>query len=232
MTLRVQKRATNGLTVNLSYTISKQIDDVQERFGGRTSFIDPNNLRLSRSIGDYDPPQYLSLSYIYELPFGQGKRWMRSGMGGRILGNWQMVGINTYGKGLPIVITGPNNTRLPGVSAVAVHLKSGVLPEGEQNLNRWFDTSAFVPAPTYSLGNDSRTQPNLRGPGIDNLDFSLSRTQVIRERVRLQFRAEFFNAFNTPQFNDPNGSVTSTNFGQITSAGSGRVIQLGMRLSY
>ena len=232
MTLRVQKRATNGLTVNLSYTISKQIDDVQERFGGRTSFIDPNNLRLSRSIGDYDRPQYLVLNYIYELPFGQGKRWVRGGVASKIIGNWQMSGISTYGKGLPVVITGPNNTRLPGVGAAAVRLKSGVLPGGEQNLNRWFDTTAFLPAPTYSLGNDSRTQPNLRGPGIDNLDLSLSRTQVFRERVRLQFRAEFFNAFNTPQFNDPNGSVTSTSFGQITSAGSGRVIQLGLRLSY
>ncbi|MDQ6665271.1 MAG: TonB-dependent receptor [Acidobacteriota bacterium] len=232
MTVRAEKRTSHGLSVQLSYTISKQIDDVQERFGGRTSFIDPNNLRLSRSIGDYDRPQYVVLNYIYEFPFGQGKRFLGKGLASRIAGNWQMSGISTYGKGLPIVITGPNNTRLPGVGAAALRLKSGVLPDGQQTLDRWFDTTAFAPAPTYSQGNDSRTEPNLRTPGIDTLDFSLSRTQVVRERIRVQFRAEFFNAFNTPQFNDPNGSVTASSFGQITTAGPGRVIQFGIRLSY
>ena len=106
------------------------------------------------------------------------------------------------------------------------------MPEGQRSLDQWFDKSAFAPAPTFSLGNDSRTQPNLRTPGVKTFDLSLSRIQRMGERIRLQFRAEFFNAFNTPQFDAPNGSVTATNFGQITSAGAGRVIQLAIRLSY
>lgn len=118
------------------------------------------------------------------------------------------------------------------MSAAAVRLKDPVLDASQRSLDRYFDTSAFAPAPTYSLGSDSRTQPRLRTPGIKTFDIMLARTQTIRERVNLQFRAEFFDAFNSPQFGAPNGSVTATNFGQITSAGGSRQIQLGLRLSF
>ncbi len=232
LTVRADKSMGAGLSFHLAYTLSKQIDNVQERFGGRSAFIDPNDLARSRSVGEFDRPQFLRLGTMYELPFGQGKRWLSRGVAAKLLGFWQVSGITTFGKGLPAVITGPNNTRLPDVSAVAMRLKSPVLSEGQRSIDRWFDTTAFTPAPTYSLGNDSRTQPSLRTPGMKTFDIGLSRNQRIRERVRVQFRGEFFNAFNTPQFNDPNGSVTATNFGQITSAGAGRVIQLGMRISY
>jgi hypothetical protein len=222
-TLRADKQMAHGLTFQAAYTVSKQIDNVQERFSGRTSFIDPNNLSLSRSVGDFDRPQYLVLNYIYEFPKAPGQA-------GRLLGAWQLSGITTFGKGLPLVVTGPNNTRLPGVSATALRLKPAAAVE--KTPERWFDTTPFAPAPTYSLGSDSRTQPNLRTAGMKTFDWALSRNQKIRERAQLQFRAEFFNAFNTPQFDAPNGSVTATNFGQVTSAGGARVIQLGLRLSY
>ncbi len=232
MTLRVDKRYAHGLTLQASYTVSKQIDNVQERFSGRANFIDPNDLAISRSVGDFDRPQYLVVNYIYDFPFGHGKRWAGSGWPARLLGNWQISGITTFGKGLPVVITSPSNTRLPGVNATALRLKSPVLPDGQRSIDRWFDTSAFLAAPTYSRGSDSRTQPNLRTPGIKTFDLSISRAQRIREKVQLQFRAEFFNAFNTPQFDAPVGGVTATNFGQITSAGGARQVQLGLRLSY
>ena len=85
---------------------------------------------------------------------------------------------------------------------------------------------------SYTFPTGSRTEPNLRNPGIKTFDLGLSRTQHLAERFRLQFRAEFFNAFNTPQFDGPTGSVTSVNFGKIVSASGARNIQLGLRLSY
>jgi len=215
-TLRVDKQFGHGLTFQAAFTTGKQIDNVQERFGGRSSFNDPNNLALSRATGEFDRPRYLVASYIYELPFGPGKSLARSGLGSKVLGRWQVAGITTFGKGLPMVISGPNNTRLPGVSARALRLKDPVLAEAQRTLDRYFDTSAFAPAPTFSMGNDSRTQPRLRAVGINTFDISLSRTQPIRERVQLQFRAEFFNAFNKPQLGEPNSSVTATNFGKRT----------------
>jgi len=205
---------------------------VQERFGGRSSFIDPNNLSLSRSIGEFNRPQFMTVNFIYELPWGPGKALARSGVLSHIVGRWQVSGITQLGKGLPLVISGPNNTRLPGVSAAAVRLKDPVLEANARTLDRYFDTSAFQPAPTYSIGNDSRTQPRLRGPGISSVDVALSRSQVIRERINLQFRAELFGVFNNPQFNEPVRNVTATNFGQITGAGGNRQVQLGLRMSF
>jgi hypothetical protein len=122
---------------------------------------------------------------------------------------------------------------LPGVGATAVKLKSPILPEGQQSIDRWFDTSAFVVPQPFTLGSDSRTQPNLRGPGINTFDIMISRTQRIKERVNVQFRAEFYNAFNTTQFGDPVGGVTERNFGKILGLRAGsRTIQFGLRISY
>ena len=90
----------------------------------------------------------------------------------------------------------------------------------------------FISAPAYSRGNDSRTQPDLRTPGIATWDLSIARNQRIRENTNFQLRGELFNAFNTPQFGAPEGSVTSTQFGRITSAGSARVVQIGLRLAF
>jgi len=231
-TLRVDRQMKNGLRFQAAYTVSKMIDNVQERFGSRSKYIDPNNLRLSRSISEWDRPQVLVLNFVYELPFGPGKKWARSGLSRWVVGGWQISGITTFEKGEPVVIKGPSNTRLPGVSAAAVRLSSGILPKSEQTLDRWFDTSAFAPAPTYSLGNDSRTEPSLRGPGVKKFDLAVMRNIRFKERYNLQIRAEFFNAFNTPQFADPNGSVTSKNFGRILSARDARQIQMGLRLTF
>jgi hypothetical protein len=83
-----------------------------------------------------------------------------------------------------------------------------------------------------NTGSDSRTQPNLREPGIKSFDISLSRSQRIKERVSLQFRAEFYNAFNTTQFGGPIDNVNDLNFGKILSSAGGRNIQFGLGLSY
>ncbi len=231
-TLRAEKKAARSLTLSAAYTVGKLIDNCQERFSGRSSLLDPNNLRLSRSIADFDRPQYFVVNYIYELPWGKGKRWLQGGLLSALVGNWQVSGVTTFAAGTPVVITGPNDTHLPGVGGYANRLKPGALPEEQRALDRWFDRTAFAPAPAYTLPNGSRTEPNLRNPGMKTFDMGLSRTQKIGERFHVQFRAEFFNAFNTPQFDAPNGSVTSVNFAKITSAGGTRNIQLGLRVSY
>ena len=232
MTVRLDKRFGHGLTVQGSYTASKLIDNVPERFSGRSTFIDPNNLAISRSVSSEDRSQVFVANYIYDLPVGQGRHWLKQGVMGRVIGNWQIGGITRFATGLPVFITGPSNTRLQGVSAYAMRVKSPVLPSSQKSLERWFDTTAFQAAPQFSLGNDSRTEPNLRNPGAKLFDLSLSRSQQIGERARLQFRAEFFNAFNTTQLAGPQGSLTAADFGKITSAGSPRNIQFGLRLSF
>ncbi len=231
LTLRADKRFSKGVLFQASYTFSKLIDNVQERFGGRSSFTNPYDLRQSRSISDNDRSQIFVANFVYELPFGTGKRWSGHGPVGKLVGNWQLSGILTAENGQPVVIAGPNNTQLPGISAYALRLKNPNLTSG-QTIDRWFDTTAFASAPLYSLGNDSRTEPNLRNPGIFNFDLGMSRYQPITERIKLQFRAEMFNATNKVNFSAPQGSVTASNFGQITAAAGGRAVQLGLRLTF
>src|SRR5262249_40570696 len=152
-----------------------------------------NNLRLSRAIAEWDRPHLLVMNYIYELPFGQGKTWLRTGPMARVMANWQVTGVTTFGKGLAMVITGSCSTNLPGVSCATLRLKDPVLPGDQRSVNRYFDTSAFALAPAFSLGSDSRTQPRLRAPGISACDIGIGRNQRFREgRINLQFRTELF----------------------------------------
>jgi Carboxypeptidase regulatory-like domain/TonB dependent receptor len=231
-TLRINRRLATGLTLQVAYTASKMIDNMSERFSGRTSFIDPNNLSLSRSVSDEDRSRVFQTSYVYQFPFGKGQRWLRKGLLSSILGNWQTSGVVSLLKGRPVIITGTAATHLPGVSATAVRLYSPVLPAGQQTLDRWFDTGAFMNPAPFTLGNDSRTQPNLRGPGEQNFNLSLSRSQRIKEGVNMQFRAEFFNALNHPRYGEPVGNVNDNNYGKIITGTNPRQIQFGLRLSF
>jgi hypothetical protein len=231
-TVRINRRVATGLTFQVAYTASKLIDNVTERFSGLSNFIDPNNLSLSRSVSDEDRSRVFQTSFVYQFPFGKGQRWLRKGLLSSILGNWQTSGIVSYLKGRPVVITATAATHVPGVGATAVRLYSAVLPSGQQSLDRWFDTKAFTNPAPFTLGNDSRTQPNLRGPSEQNFNLSLSRSQRLKEGVNLQFRAEFFNAFNHPRYGEPVGNVNDVNFGKIISGGNPRQIQFGLRLSF
>ncbi|HMG01711.1 MAG TPA: hypothetical protein VK596_01175, partial [Edaphobacter sp.] len=232
-TLQLQHRDdAHGLYLQASYTLSKGINDIPERYAGRGgSIIDPTNLSLSRAVAEYDRPNYLVMNYIYQIPFGQGHRALGHGPVGYIIGNWQWAGIMTYGSGTPVVITVPNNTNLPGIGAVAnrvhdAHLKSG------QNPDNWFDTTAYAIPAAYTTGNGNRNEPNLRGPMYGNWDMSLNRKQKFGEKAVFELRFEAFNAFNNRNLGAPDGSITSGTFGKITSSNQPRNLQIGGRFSF
>ena len=232
---RLQRAFKSGVLMQFAYTFSKIIDNAPANFASQSGVINPYNLRQSRSLGDWNRTQTLSSSWVWELPFGRGRRYLARGITGQIVGGWQLNGVLTLGTGIPVVITGPSNSRLPGVSGAAQRLRNPNLPDGQQTLYHWFDTTAFAAAALYTLGNDSRSEPNLTAPGLSNLNASLARVFAIRERIRLQIRGEFFNALNSPPYGPPNGSITAVNFGQVTSlttASPGRIVQLGARLSF
>lgn len=234
LTVRAERHMAAGLLFQVSYTNGKLIDNTPERFTAQSgsSIIDPYNLGLSRSISDNDISQRFVANFVYQLPFGRDKRWLSQGIASYILGNWEVSGIYTMQTGTPIVIQPACNTQLPGIGCYAIRSHNPNLPSGQQTINQWFDTTAFASTPLYSLGNDSRTEPNLRNPGLVNLDALLSRSQPIGERMNLQFRAEFYNSINHTNLNGPQTSVTAANFGQITAAAGGRSMQLGLRLSF
>jgi len=232
LTVQLQHQDTHGLFLQLSYTLSKQINTIPERYNGRaTTIIDPSNLGLSRGLAEYDRPQYLVINYIYQLPFGPGHRVLGHGIASHVLGNWQLSGITTYGSGLPIVITAPGNTNVPGITAVANRLHDPHLKSGQDPLH-WFDTTAYgIPAP-FTIGTGNRIEPDLRGPVYGNWDLGLIRRQQFGEGVNLELRLESVNAFNNRNLNAPNGGVTGGTFGQITGSGQARNVQVGARLSF
>ncbi|MCI0625345.1 MAG: TonB-dependent receptor, partial [Acidobacteria bacterium] len=222
-TLKVEKRAAEGLSLLASYTVGKQIDDSSSNrgWGGADSILDHENRRAERSLADLDVPQRLVLSYVLDLPVGRGKRFGTDlhPVANALVGNWSFSGIATFQSGQLVRVSRPsvNNGRSAKLD--------------NRTLERWFDTSAFLPAAPFTFGNVGPLLPDVRADGINNFDFSLAKNFLLRERFRVQFRGEFFNAFNTPQFGLPTPSVTSSTFGVVSSQlNAPRAIQFGLQV--
>jgi hypothetical protein len=194
------------------------------------------NARYNKGIEANDIPQRVVVSYLYDLPFGRGRKYMTTGLASRVAGNWQFSGITVLQKGRPVLITAPDQTNLLNFSSTngrANRLKDAELSSG-QTLTRWFDTSAFERAAPFTIPTDSLSQPSLRGPGRVNFDISVIKNNPFRERYNIQFRAEMYNISNRPAL-DARGAtvdVASPLFGQIVTGGNPRNIQFGLRFVY
>ena len=211
----------------VAYTYSHCIDD--RSIGG----IPVSNLSLAKGSCGFDIRQNLRATWGWELPFGRGKAF-----GGDIepainhlIGGWQINGgVSLYG-GIPFSVGAGSNTLNNGVGGVRPdRLSDGNLPPSQRQVTRWFDTEAFANPGFRLYGTAGRSI--LFGPGTKQLDLSLFKNFQVTEAVRLQFRAEFFNAFNTPQFNNPSGAgvrVGAGAMGRITRAGSEASLQRTQR---
>ena len=232
-TVQLRHQDKHGLFVQGSYTFSKSINDIPERYNGRGDQpVNPNNLGFSRSLAEYSRPNWLVVNYVYQIPFGQGHRFLGTGVPAYVAGHWQVSGITTYGSGEPVIITAPNNANLPGITALSDRLHNPHLNGGLQNPEEWFDTTAYGVAAPYTTGTGNRVEPNLRGPAYGNWDMGLDRTQQFPKGIGFQLRFEAFNIFNNRSLGPPDGGVTDGTFGQITSSGQARNLQMGARLSF
>ncbi|MBK7927667.1 MAG: TonB-dependent receptor [Bryobacterales bacterium] len=232
-TLRAERSFSKGLMFQVSFTGAKLIDNVNERFLGGANFINPYDLSLSRSLSAADISRRLVANWVYELPFGHGKDFLSNGIIGKILGNWQTSGILSAQTGSPIAISAA--CTMPGVSGLGCYadrFRDANLPGGQQSMDRWFDTTAYANPGPYSFGSGSRTEPNLRNPGTFGFDTVFSRWQPIKERLRLQFRAEFYNLLNHPNLGAPTTGITSSTFGVITSKAGNRTVVMALRLEF
>jgi hypothetical protein len=170
----------------------------------------------------------------YSLPF-QGSGWLRPAVKG-----WQLNAILSYSNGIPFsVLAGSNSLNVAdGITPRAefVGTGNGSLSPGQRTLKRWFNTAAFANPGAQQWGNSGRNV--LEGPGTKDVDFSVFKNITLHESKTLQLRSEFFNLFNTPQFNNPNATV-GNGFGTISSAGSpttlqriSREIQLAAKINF
>ena len=192
--------------------------------------MDNRNTRLDRGNLDTIRQHFAAINYIYDLPFGPGKRYLSSasGVARALLGGWQIAGISTIGSGEPYSVTF-TSTVLGWPSSRADIV--GDLKVSDPSTQGWFNPQAFaVPAP-FLYGNSARNM--LFGPSFFGWDAAVFKNTQLTERLRLEFRAEFFNILNHPNFGVPasNISVPAT-VGRISTATDPRDIQFGMRLAF
>jgi hypothetical protein len=239
-TMKVDKRFSNGMSFLAAYTWNKLIDDVSTTVGFLGQASARQNVydrAAERAIGSQDITHRFVSSFVYDLPFGKGKRFGPDWRGAAnwLAGGWQFNGIATFQSGLPIIITqGANTAGLfnpttrPNWNGNNPNIEGG----GVDRLAQWFDTSAFSITPAFAFGNAPRVMPNLRQDGEKNFDLSLFKNNYFSEGKRnLQFRFEFFNAFNRVRFAGPNGQVDNSAFGTVGSQGnSPRQIQFAIKL--
>jgi len=220
MQATLKRRFSKGLLFDIVYTWSRTITDASD-FGENPQ--DSYNLNAERAAASFDRTHMLILNYIYELPFLRDQ----SKLAGKMFGGWQVSGITQFQSGTP------RNLGLTGASiglAARPNLKSGASITGPKTVAQWFNTAAFE-APAFGFfGSAGRNL--IRGPGIHNWDFAVFKNFGIREKTRLQFRAEWFNFFNHTNFDGVSTTLGAGNFGQITSARSARVTQLALKFEF
>jgi hypothetical protein len=242
----VEKRMSKGLMVYASYTNSKSIDDDSVgTYAMNAAFVEarnPNQVKAERSLSEWDIPQVLQFSYIYQLPVGKGKRW-----GGNFnpvvnafLGGWQTNGIWRFDNGQPIHI-GLSGGKCPATYQCGFPTQTGVLKANPKSL--WLTQGYFANASSvlsvpadYVIGNASREQPNVRAPGTNNASLSVFKEfslNKMREGAHMEFRAEAFNALNHPVFGGISTTWNAGGFGTVGSqANAPREIQLALKLLF
>ena len=225
----LEKRFSHGLQAQVAYTFSKSFDQASS-FEGE---LNPLDFHRSYSLSQFDARHRLVLSYFWQLPIPK-----YSGFAGKVLNGWDLSGIYTYQTGFPIRITSSSDNELmysaffeyPGEPDQVTPFKSGRTTTADGVF--YFNGATFSEDNTFGrIGNARRTY--CCGPPINNFDFALHKVLPLSEDKRFEFRAELFNLFNHPQFNNPDGNITDgSDFGRILRAKEPREIQLALKFYF
>ena len=234
----VNRRYAKGLQYGIAYTWSKAMG-LSDNDGGGLPIYRDYRTYLYGKLG-YDQTHVFVANYLYSLPNLSAFKgnWLSRG----IFHNWEIAGITTFASGTPI---GINFSRTDGVdrhgggdAPRVIMTGNPILDRGSRSFSKWFNTAAFAAPGVGNFGNAPRDV--FRGPGINNSDFTLFKNFPIREKARLQFRAEMYNVFNHTQWSgvdnnarfDAAGNQVNGQFGQITSARLERQLQFALRFEF
>lgn len=224
--VKAEKRFSTGLGFIAAYTFSKLIDV------GQLGYRDPVvNRNLDRGLAPDNAPHRLTAAYNYEVPFGRGKKWFTKGPLAYVFGGWEVSGITTFQSGFTLTPSTTVNTCVCGNNFAVPNVSGNPnIDPSQRSYGRWFNINAFSIPGQYTIGNAGRGIIN--GPHLFNTDLNGAKRFPLpwREGMSLEFRAEFYNAFNTPQFNDPNTTIGSGTAGQITGSKNERQGQLALKL--
>lgn len=222
--LGAQRRYSSGMAFQLEYQFTRALGP------SNGAPMDNRNSRLDRGNIDGIRRHYAAANYIYDLPFGRGKRWLDSlpGAAEKLVGGWQLAGILTMASGAPYSVTFTSTT--PGWPSNRADIV-GDPSVANPSIAQWFNPAAFAVPQPFLFGNSARNM--LFGPGLFSLNAAVFKNTQLTEKLNLEFRAESFNTPNHANFGNPasNISVPAT-VGRINSAGEARTIQFGMRLAF
>ena len=229
--LSIEHRFSRGFTLLTNYTWSHCVDDgdFDGNFGRQAKYQNQTNRRADRGDCNYDYRQIFNASLVALSPVHG------SGIAGRVMGNWQVAPLIRATTGAPVnVLTGTDNS-LSGETIVLVdrpNLNPGVSPYMSSigPSLQWLNPDALTANPQGTFGNLGRDV--LRGPGVLNFDVALSRVFALREKLKLETRAESFNIINHTNFGAPNVTRSSASFGRITTAADPRILQFAMKLRF
>jgi hypothetical protein len=258
----VTRRFQGGGTMLVAYTNAKLMSNTDTLTswleGGTTGGVgavqDWNNLKGERSLSSQDVSQRMVISYVLDLPFGHGKKYLSSvhGAAGAAVSGWGVDGITTFQRGFPVKLAWGGGNAMTGAGFGIGTLRPDYIPgcnksnsgSAVSRVTKWFNTSCFAqpggnnaatggPNNEWVFGNEPRVDATIRQQGVVNFDFAVFKRTSIYENMNVEFRAEFFNLFNHPQFGPPNGTLTSANFGVVTNtANLPRLIQFGLKFAF
>jgi len=233
--VRVEKHASFGLSFIAYYEFSKQLDDYSGPYGNQDFFNWHNDWALT----SYNTPQYLQLSYVYELPFGSDKPLFRYlGWGRPLVSGWSISGTAYWNDGTPLALHPEFNNTGGVLSTLNVNVVPGVDPHvSNPGPSSWYNPAAFDQPPDFTLGNGPRTEPDLLGPGYNSMDVSLNKRFPVGGERAFEFSATAINTLNHGNWNypDPNigpASAPNVDAGKIIGSHGGRVVQIGLKFSF
>lgn len=233
--LRVEKRTSSGLSLNAYYEYGKQNDDYSGPYGRQDLFNRFNE--WSPTVGV--PDQRLSLSYVYELPIGANKPFLAYNDWRHVLvDGWSLSGVSTVSGGDPLYLHPQFNNTGGVLTTLNVNVVPGVDPHAaNQGPDLWYNPAAFDQPADFTMGNASRTHSSIRLPSEQVHDLSVNKRFSLAPERTLEFSASGFNFLNHGNWNDPDNiigpaSAPNINAGRIIGSHGGRVIQLGLRLSF
>jgi hypothetical protein len=258
--LTVTKRFTNGGSFLAAYTNAKLLTNTDTETtwlegSGVGQVQDWNNLKGERSLSAQDVSQRLVLSYVYDLPFGHGQKYMSdvSGVMDKVVSGWGVDGVTSFQKGFPVPINYGTSTPLSNAGfSQNFALRPNVVPGCNKGTAivpssagfSWFNQNCFTVPAAWGFGDESRVDPTIRGAGINNWDIAIYKTTKFGpdDRLGLQFRTEFFNTFNRVQFALPNSGCcydpatktgNNASFGIVSSQlNNPRLIQFALKFLF
>ncbi|MGA8528932.1 MAG: TonB-dependent receptor [Acidobacteriaceae bacterium] len=236
-----------GLEIRAAFTHSRSLDNTPEELESNSGDApDGRNYATWYGLSDFNIPNRIAASYVYDLPFGRGQAMLQHGPLSWVLGNWETAGVYTYYSGHPFQVNendGNHNSILDpyGYTTATPNLIGQPHTVGDPDC--WFFaskdstcaehastglTDAYATTAVGAVGNVGRN--TLSGPDVDVFDASLLRNFPITEGWNVQARWEVFNVTNTPEFGQPNGNITSGSVASITTlAGDPRIMQFAMK---